>query len=637
MAKSRTSKQKKASTEPNAASNGSSHLRKAIGSANFGFWEFSVKSNRIVWSDQVYKIFGLRKSEFNGTYEDFLRAIHLEDANMVASTMVNAIEKTQNYRICHRIQSKKNGNCWVECVGHVIKNKKEKVIKLAGFIRDISDEKRVEDERENWKRRYELIASSAGLVLYDYHIDSGTIDWNGETKEVLGYIREEMGDIKQWSERIHPEDRKSAVEELDKAHLRVERYDVYYRFQHKQGKYVYMHDRGLFLTGGNGKAERMLGMMNDITERKQVEQDLKESEQRFRSLQEASFGGIGLHDKGTIIDCNQGLCNISGYSHQELIGMNGLLLIVEEYRDLVLDRIIKGYEKPYDLEGIKKDGSRYALEVRGKNVPYKDRVVQVTEFRDISDRKKAEQEIHQQNLRLTSIAEDLKNKNEQLEEFTQIVSHNLRSPVGNIMTLLEFYKNATEPTEREEYFALLNNSSKTMLNTLQELSDVLKVKQNTTIERQHLRFDEIFQAVRLMLHAKIVQLRANVTTDFQLAPALHYPRIYLESILLNLLSNSIKYARPEVTPEIRLRTYLSDKSIVLECSDNGLGIDLERYKHQLFKMHKTFHPHPESRGIGLFLVKNQIEAMGGQITVASKPNIGTTFTIIFNKITNNDE
>jgi signal transduction histidine kinase len=202
---------------------------------------------------------------------------------------------------------------------------------------------------------------------------------------------------------------------------------------------------------------------------------------------------------------------------------------------------------------------------------------------------------------------------------------------------LEFYKNATDPTEREEYFELLNNSGKTMLNTLQELHEVLKVKQNTAIERQHITFDEVFQSVRLMLHAKIVQLHATITTDFQQAPALHYPRIYLESILLNLVSNSIKYARPEVAPEISLRTYRNDKSTFLECSDNGLGIDLERYKHQLFKMRKTFHPHPESRGIGLFLVKNQIEAMGGEITVTSVPNTGTTFTIIFNKFTTDDE
>jgi PAS domain S-box-containing protein len=429
MAKARTPKRKKTSASLIASSD-PAHLPKAIGSANVGFWEFSLNSKQVVWSDQVYKIFGLRKSEFSGTYEAFIRRIHPEDATLVAHTLTNAIEKSQNYRICHRILSKKKGDRWVEFVGHVIKNKKGKITKLAGFIRDISDEKKVEEERENWKRRYELIASAAGLVLYDYDIDSGAIEWNGETNEVLGYAREEMGNIDEWGERIHPEDRKKAIAELDKAQLQLERYDVYYRFRHKQGHYVFMHDRGLFLAKNKGKAERMLGMMNDITARKQIEKALQESEQRFRSLQEASFGGIGLHDEGIIIDCNQGLCDITGYSYDELIGMNGLLLTAEEHRPMVLEYISRDYKKAYDLEGVRKDGSRYALEVRGKNVPYKGRVLRVTEFRDISERKKIEQEIHQQNLRLTSIAEDLRNKNEQLEEFTQIVSHNLRSPVG---------------------------------------------------------------------------------------------------------------------------------------------------------------------------------------------------------------
>jgi K+-sensing histidine kinase KdpD len=137
-----------------------------------------------------------------------------------------------------------------------------------------------------------------------------------------------------------------------------------------------------------------------------------------------------------------------------------------------------------------------------------------------------------------------------------------------------------------------------------------------------------------MLSAKITEASAEIICDFSEAPVLHYPAIYLESILLNLLSNSLKYFHHQRKPVIEFRTYLKNENIILEVRDNGLGINLEKYGHQVFKMRKTFHRHPESRGIGLFMIKNQIEVMGGDITIFSKQNEGATFFINFNKYQN---
>jgi len=369
----------------------------------------------------------------------------------------------------------------------------------------------------------------------------------------------------------------------------------------------------------------------DITVLKTIQQELRESEQRFRILQEASFGGIGLHDKGVIIDCNQGLCDLTGYNYEELIGRNGLELIAPEWQQVVIKNIQSGYERPYDVEGIRKDGARYFLEVHAKNIPYHGTTIRVTEFRDISERKRSEEKIIEQNIRLQAITEDLKRKNEQLEEFTQIVSHNLRSPVGNILTLLNFFEGTEAADERAEYLKLLKESGATTLNTLHELNEVLKIKQNRNIEKQVLSFEKVFAHVKAMLSAKIAETGAEIHIDFSQAPIIEYPRIYLESILLNLLSNSLKYIYPGRPPIIHFKTFNIKDHIYLQVSDNGLGINLERYGHQVFKLRKTFHRHPESRGIGLFMIKNQIEAMGGEIILTSKENEGTTFSVNFNK------
>ena len=110
-----------------------------------------------------------------------------------------------------------------------------------------------------------------------------------------------------------------------------------------------------------------------------------------------------------------------------------------------------------------------------------------------------------------------------------------------------------------------------------------------------------------------------------------YPNIYLESILLNLLSNALKYTHPDRKPVIRLSTEKRQDQILLSVADNGAGINLKRYGEHIFKLRKTFHKHPESRGIGLFMIRNQIEAMGGDITLTSREGEGTTFFITFNQ------
>lgn len=119
--------------------------------------------------------------------------------------------------------------------------------------------------------------------------------------------------------------------------------------------------------------------------------DLRASEERFRALHEASFGGIAIHDQGVILECNQGLTDMTGFSRDELVGMNGLLLIAPEWRGVVIDHIRSGYDRAYDVFGLRCDGTVYALEIRGKNIPYRGKPARVTEFRDISERRQAEE------------------------------------------------------------------------------------------------------------------------------------------------------------------------------------------------------------------------------------------------------
>lgn len=608
-------------------------LQIALEAAKMAIWEWDFLSNAISWYGNVLEIYQLNDPTVLNTYDSYVNLVHPEDRIHFSSAVEKMVEHGHSFVMEYRIITDDKGSIrWLSVSGNLLKERKGRVGKATGTVQDITSRKTIEKEREDWKTRHELIARSAGLVIYDYDIASGDIIWSGNSKDVLGYLPHELGNIDRWVELIHPDDRDEAFRLLDEAQAHLEAYDVYYRFSRKTGGYVFMHDRGFFIAGTNGKAKRMMGMMNDVTERVQAQRALQESEQRFRRLQEASFGGIGVHDQGKIIDCNQGLCDITGYSYAELVGSNGLELIAPEFRDFVIQKIRSGYDKTYDVEGLRKDGSRYVLEIRGKNIPYKDRTLRVTEFRDITDRKRVEEKIQEQTTRLLSVTEDLRRKNGQLEEFTQIVSHNLRSPVGNILSLLSFYEGAESEGEKREYIGLLKEAAGTTLIMLNELNDILKIKQSQHIEKQHLKFENVLTQIQSMMYAKITELSAEVRFDFSAAPKIDYPVIYLESIFLNLLDNALKYHHPQRKPLVSFKTSTNaEGNIVMEVQDNGIGINLQRYGHQVFKLRKTFHHHPESRGIGLFMIKNQIEAMGGEITISSVENEGTSFFINFNK------
>lgn len=143
----------------------------------------------------------------------------------------------------------------------------------------------------------------------------------------------------------------------------------------------------------------LIGGFNRLLETlAQRETALHESEERFKALHDASFGGIAIHDNGTIKDCNQGLADLTGYSFKELIGMNGLLLVAPEYRELVAQAVRSGLDHRYDAEGLRKDGSRYHLSIRGKSIPYRGHVLRVSELRDITERKEMEELVRQQAL-----------------------------------------------------------------------------------------------------------------------------------------------------------------------------------------------------------------------------------------------
>ena len=226
------------------------------------------------------------------------------------------------------------------------------------------------------------------------HADDGTVLNISRTWTALTlYEKEDIPTIDDWLEKAHWQKKQTVKDVIAQSFtLRETQHNGEFEVTTKDGRTLIWDFYSMNIGTLPDGREIVISTATDVTKRNQMVQELKESEQRFRILHHASFGGIAIHDKGLILECNQGLSDITGYSVEELVGMDGLLLIAPDYRALVMEKIASGTEQVYEAYGIRKNQEIYPLKLEAKNMPYKGREVRAVEFRDITELKRIEQE-----------------------------------------------------------------------------------------------------------------------------------------------------------------------------------------------------------------------------------------------------
>jgi len=245
---------------------------------------------------------------------------------------------------------------------------------------------------------------------------------------------------------------------------------------------------------------------------------------------------------------------------------------------------------------------------------------------DITQRKKNEMLLNE-NFKIIS------DQNKRLYNFTHIVSHNLRTHIGNLTSVLEFHENSTSQEEKDEMFNHLKTISSALTTTITNLNDIISAKPEYSNTNGKINISRTIANILDNLEMDINAKKARITTDIDSNLCIRGNLAYLESIFHNLISNAIKYVHPKKTPKVSIKSIETHDGFEILVSDNGIGIDLEKYKDQIFGMYHTFHEsnRQDSEGIGLYLTKIQVEELGGQISVESKLNIGTTFKLFFPK------
>ena len=243
---------------------------------------------------------------------------------------------------------------------------------------------------------------------------------------------------------------------------------------------------------------------------------------------------------------------------------------------------------------------------------------------DISNLKQKEKELRDL-INVTSL------QNKQLINFAHIVSHNLRSHTANFSMLLEFLITEKDEEEKEKIVKMLTEASDNLLETLDNLNEVVAISTNVNLEKKPIVLNEKIAAAELNLSAFLKKNNATVINEVGNDVKIKVIPAYIDSILMNFITNAVKYKDPARDPIIKLTVKRNENYTILSIEDNGLGIDMKKYGDKLFGMYKTFHHNSDARGIGLYITKNQIEAMNGKIMVCSEVGKGTTFNIYFNE------
>jgi PAS domain S-box-containing protein len=494
------------------------------------------------------------------------------------------------------------------------------------------------NQRDNYFFK-KMISNLPDLVFQLSYSSSGILTFPFFNKAVINYFELTKEQVRNFNittvfrEKIHPDDFDAMLISLQKLNENQSNWSFEFR--------AILPSKGLRWFKAVANVEHsdfdtilMTGRMSDITVEKQLEVDLKVSEQRFQFAMEASTKGVWDLNLKT---------NKVFYSSQSMkmleLEENDVVDFHQKWDDRIHPDDINDYQKEFELhinnqtpyyENVKrmltKSGNYKWILSRGKVI---ERDLNGNPLRIIGTHTDITQQKEEEKA-LKKTLEIINEQNSRLLNFAHIVSHNLNSHTSNFKMLLDLVEEENDQNSIAEIFQYLRTSSNALHQTIEHLKELVDINNNMSLKKEKLNLDSYLNKVLAILGEEINSNKVKIYKKIPKDYSIPFNPSYLESILLNFTTNAIKYSHPDRIPEIYYDLEKENDKFVLKIKDNGLGIDLDRHGEKLFGMYKTFHNNPDARGIGLFITKNQIESMGGKVEVESKKNIGTTFKIFFN-------
>lgn len=474
------------------------------------------------------------------------------------------------------------------------------------------------------QQRFQYYIENASDTLIILNSDQSLQYISPNVEQLFGYSPTDLQDIDP-VELIFPEDLENISEAFQKGLRELgSSHRIRFQLYHKNGPLVWVEANGRFMRDTDNQLQAHI-LLRRIETDAQQENRLN----MLATVADKTTNAVIIADAQERIEwVNDSFTRNSGYSLQEVRGKTPADVVhgpesTTRYKNHILPLLQKGV--PFQVETINysKDGEKYWIESFVSPI--------YDSAGDLSHYIAIENNITQRKLDEIARSEALERSREQnkrMENFTRILSHNFRSYGTNILGLARELDYLEQSELGKELIDHLQNSAEQLLSALDNLSQVLKVQQDKDLPRQWIALRDVLQNIRQVLSREIKESGAYFKAHFSESLSINFYPPYIYSIFQNMLSNAIRYSHPDRSPRVDIYAEIRDDFLYLTFQDNGLGIDLEKHGEELFGMYKTFHNHPESNGLGLHLVKTQVESQKGTIEVESTVGKGTAFTII---------
>lgn len=490
------------------------------------------------------------------------------------------------------------------------------------------------NEIKESNEKYDIVSKATSDTIWDWKIQEDTITWNKGIETIFGYTQEEVGNNSAWwFDKIHPEDSiKMSVKLYSFIEQKSEKWQDQYRFRCADNTYKYVLDRGFLLKDKKGRAHRMIGAIQDITKQKKEEENLKLLETVVTQTKDAIVITKSDSNSATfpnIIYVNNAFCAMTGYKSKKALSKPFNPFNTEELDSHEYEKFIAAIaeKRECQIETLTKKKNKEEYWVRFSMIPIYNSDNELSHWisiqKDVTEERKQEKEKEQ-------LIRELTQNNKDLKQFSYITSHNLRAPLSNLIGLLNLIEDI--PINDSELSEIINGFKKSthLLNeTINDLVKIIVIKDKISIQKENVTINEVVEHVFSQLKFQIEQSKPILKLNFDEADTIYTNKAYLESILINLLTNSIKYKSETKKLKISITIKKTNNSTILKFKDNGIGIDLKRNSEHIFGLYQRFHDYPDSKGLGLYLVKSQIESLGGTIAIESEVNKGTEFTLTF--------
>ncbi|MFB9842661.1 PAS domain-containing sensor histidine kinase [Mucilaginibacter ginsenosidivorans] len=471
------------------------------------------------------------------------------------------------------------------------------------------------------------IINDLNTGLWEYNISTREVKWSPGFYVLLGY---EPGEIPPsydyfFENLLYYDDKPAFLKSINR-HFNDAPETIRVRLLTKQSGYRWF--KSTAKRWDDNSVPKITGSIADIHENKLLELQSGRNDFLFKeTIKIAKVGGWEIDVRSMTLTLSRETYEI--YELQESVKLSieeAISFFEPDHRQIMaraIDNIIK-YSRPFDLELQFRTARNNLIWLRAKGIAVIDdygKCITVRSiFQNIDYIKKKELEVQ-------DAVNLLSDQNKRLQNFAYIVSHNLRSHTGNLQFMVDLFDQTETEDDRKEIFSHIKSISGSLNTTIEHLSEIVKIQAEIGKERKMLNLEDSLKSVLSVLQSNIRSSGAKVEYDFSEVDEVFYIPAYLESIFQNMITNSIKYRHPDRKPLIKVRSAKIRHHIYLYFEDNGLGIDLDKYGDSVFGMYKTFHHNPDAKGIGLFMTRNQVEALGGTIDIDSTVNEGTKFTV----------